>query len=514
MSDRLPTRDDLKKLSKRGMVCYALRCAMRVAHLTKPYPDVHEKTQACIDAVTCFCLATTDDDVHAAVNAAKAARAAVSDAVADATAVPNAVRFAATSAIHAAIHAVTRAVDVARVASAANAAVAAAHAAAATYAAVNAANADYKKLLELTGHQADKLGELGDPIDPGENGQLGSLWPNKKPDKPPQVREFLSNVGHCVKQIDQHHLSEPTKEKEKKETPVPVANDPNTLRYDEKHPNNHFPFLFVTANENEKAAFEKNFRIEGKNYIKGVPYFFGMFGNYKVAWFHLPSQGTANPDATLLCGEVIKEVSPVAVIMVGIAFGADEHTQKIGDVLVSKSILNYDSRKERGNTTEYKERPKEVGFLLFNAFSTNADQWEYPSTTNDRERFEVIPGAILTGSALIDDYKFRQKLLTDFAGDKPVGGEMEAYGIYAQCRLHNVGEWIIVKSICDWGHNKQNSQKEEWQKIAADSAVSFCHYIFSLRGHNDKRIFDDLLPQHLSLSHAMTALPTGGKPPH
>ena len=70
---------------------------------------------------------------------------------------------------------------------------------------------------------------------------------------------------------------------------------------------------------------------------------------------------------------------------------------------------------------------------------------------------------------------------------------MEAYGIYAQCRLSGISEWIIIKAICDWGYNKQNSEKEKWQRIAADSAVDFCHTAFSLRGGNGKGIFDDLV---------------------
>ena len=226
--------------------------------------------------------------------------------------------------------------------------------------------------------------------------------------------------------------------------------------------------------------------------MKGTPYFYGTFGNYSVAWFHMPSQGTCNPDSTLLCGKVIEEVAPIAVVMVGIAFGANENKQKIGDILVSRIILNYDSRRVRSNSTEYKEIPKEVGFQLSNAFSTNASEWQYPFKTNVRDKYKVFSGAMLTGSALIDDYDFRKKLLTDFSEYKPIGGEMEAYGIYAQCRLNRVGEWIIVKSICDWAYDKQNPQKNEWQKTAADSAVNFCYYVFSLRGGNDKGIFDDL----------------------
>ena len=69
-----------------------------------------------------------------------------------------------------------------------------------------------------------------------------------------------------------------------------------------------------------------------------------------------------------LVSQLVHDLSPVAVIMVGIAFGVNEQKQKIGDVLISDKILPYDSQKILENKTEYKEVPKEVGFQLLNAF--------------------------------------------------------------------------------------------------------------------------------------------------
>jgi predicted ABC-type ATPase/nucleoside phosphorylase len=250
---------------------------------------------------------------------------------------------------------------------------------------------------------------------------------------------------------------------------------------------NHFPFLFVTVNESEKAAFEKIFAYHNENYIKGATYSYGKFGIYPAAWFHMPAQGTSNPD---LCGDVIEEVCPAAVVMVGIAFGVDESRQKIGDVLVSKYILNYDLRK---GSTQYKEMAKEVSLQLFNAFHSGFSKWEYPARAIESEKFIVSYGSILTGSALIDDYAFRQKLVNDFSEHKPIGGEMEAYGIYSQCRSKGVCEWIIVKAVCDWAYNKLHPLKDNWQRIAADSAVNFCHKVFSMCGGNGKGILDGLV---------------------
>jgi nucleoside phosphorylase/GTPase SAR1 family protein len=288
---------------------------------------------------------------------------------------------------------------------------------------------------------------------------------------------------------------------------ISLAKTGHNYAINEKETDKHnmcYPFLFVTANENERTAFRKRFKNQGANYyVKGATYFCGEFGNYHVAWFHMPSQGTCNPDATILCGNVIEHVSPIAVVMVGIAFGADEENQKIGDVLVSKEILNYDSRKERNGTTQYKERPKESGYQLFNAFRSEfSNWWEYPPGAGKDKRFKVIDGAILTGSALVDDYKFRQKLLADFSDYDPVGGEMEGYGIYSQCRSDSISEWIIVKSICDWAYDKQNTDKDIWQKTAAASAVDYCYQVFSLREKDGKGKFDDFVSRWSKNPHA------------
>lgn len=243
-------------------------------------------------------------------------------------------------------------------------------------------------------------------------------------------------------------------------------------------------FLFITANLNEKEAFEKIFEFEKKEYIKGKSYKIGKFGMYDVAYIHIDEQGISSPITIPLVGELIREIEPIGVVMVGIAFGADEQSQKIGDVLISKNIITYDPEKIRENDNEYKENVKEAGFQLFNAFSNNEDWIHYIDGT---EISTIHRGTILTGSKLINNRSFRNKLINDFEKYSPIGGEMEAYGIYSICKLHGVAEWIIVKGICDWAYDKDN-KKEEYQKIASKAAIDFCYHIFTRKG-----IFDSLL---------------------
>lgn len=244
-------------------------------------------------------------------------------------------------------------------------------------------------------------------------------------------------------------------------------------------------FLFVTANSHEKAAFKKQFISNGEKYILGKTYYYGHFGMYKATYIHIDEQGVTNPASTPLVGELIREIKPVAVVMVGIAFGSDEEKQKIGDVLVSKRILPYDAQKFLETTTYYKETPKEVGFQLLNAFN-DCENWRY--LLDHSKQSAVFVGSVLTGSRLINNYEYRTKLLEDFKEHGPIGGEMEAYGIYSMCKLHGISEWIIIKGICDWGYKKDDPDKETHQEIAANAAADFCYHVFNRKG-----VFDGLV---------------------
>ena len=247
-------------------------------------------------------------------------------------------------------------------------------------------------------------------------------------------------------------------------------------------------FLFVTANEHEREAFEAKFINKEKSSILAKTYYKGSFGNYPAAYIHMEEQGTTSPAATLLVGELVRELNPIAVVMVGIAFGSDDVRQKIGDVLVSDKILPYDSQKILADKTIYKEIPKEVGFQLLNAFREYRD-WNYFLSNSMKSVVHI--GSVLTGSKLINNYEFRTQLLRDFADNKPIGGEMDAQGIYPISRLHGISEWIIVKGICDWGFDKDNPNKESDQEIAANAAVDYCYHIFSRSG-----VFDSLVKKN------------------
>ena len=301
-----------------------------------------------------------------------------------------------------------------------------------------------------------------------------------------EIRTGVEELKSGMSQILSHYSSAQDRE----DNPVEGKRG-KTNQHQSPHTKESPVFLFVTANEHERDAFENKFicNDDDEQSIKGKTYYLGMFGRYPAAYIHMDEQGVTSPAAAPLVSELVRELNPVAVVMVGIAFGADKDKQKIGDVLVSDKVLPYDSQRLLERETEYKETPKEVGFQLLNAFREHR-KWIYPLPSSEQSK--VYIGAMLTGSRLINNYAYRTQLLNDFAANRPIGGEMEAQGIYSMCRLHGVAEWIIVKGICDWGYEKNVPNKDELQIIAANAAVDYCLHVFSRGG-----VFDDLIRKYV-----------------
>ena len=183
----LPTVDELKTLTLRAMVAYAVRCARRVQPLYWQVREVthREKHEAAIETASTIAERFCRGEPIVAAAAADAARAA--EAAADAADTAEAAAEAAEAAAEAA-RAVRAAADDARAADAraadaaraaraafasATASTTAATAKAVGKAAVAAARADYYRLVSLN---LEGYPDLGPPIDPTENGPLGPLW--------------------------------------------------------------------------------------------------------------------------------------------------------------------------------------------------------------------------------------------------------------------------------------------------------------------------------------------------
>ena len=244
--------------------------------------------------------------------------------------------------------------------------------------------------------------------------------------------------------------------------------------------------LIITANENETNALlnDQNFSYK-ENQRSDISYdssFYniGKYGYYNVVHLELNTQGSVGSNASQLSiATAIDAFHPKAVILVGIAFGKDfsddkYKSQKIGDVLISKSVVDYECGKVKDQKLQSDGFNVESGRELFSVFKKYSQSWKY-KIKNEQVRCEF--GQILSGDKVVDDKEFKKALLQCYP--RAIGGEMEGRGAYSACRSRDIYEWIIIKSICDWADGTKAKNKNENQIIASKSAVSLLNHVFT-----------------------------------
>jgi len=157
--------------------------------------------------------------------------------------------------------------------------------------------------------------------------------------------------------------------------------------------------------------------------------------------------------------------------MVGIAFGVDTKKQSIGQVLVSKQILDYEMQRV-GTEKETKEvvfrmrgNRTEASADLLSRFRAGAITWK---------EADVIFGLILSGAKLVDNLNYRDALRA--FEPEAIGGEMEGAGLYAAAQRHNKS-WILVKGVCDFADGNKSRYKKKRQVLAAGNAASFVFHV-------------------------------------
>jgi len=246
--------------------------------------------------------------------------------------------------------------------------------------------------------------------------------------------------------------------------------------------------LLVTATDIEteqthlKMEPVNGFDCIAKVFEGDLTYYFGMLGNYSVAHVQTTSMGSmARGSSIMTVTSALKLLKTNIVVMVGIAFGVDKVKQNVGDVLISESVIPYNSKRvgKEGNVQRGIEAPSSK--ILLNRFKNIGTTWEY--IIDDGSKARLIPTRLLSGEELVDNVEYRNELIAKNPDSK--GGEMEGAGVYAAC--DGTAEWIIVKGICDFADGEKGKGKKEKQTIAINSALSVCLEIF-----NSKTAFKEL----------------------
>ncbi len=232
--------------------------------------------------------------------------------------------------------------------------------------------------------------------------------------------------------------------------------------------------LIVTATDTEtRALHEKITPLSAygkilKIYEGELTYYVGVLGNYVVAHVQSSMGAMARDSSIMTVNAAIDKISSPVVIMVGIAFGVDDQKQNIGDVLVSESVIPYNSKRVGIDKSISRGVEAPSSKTLFNRFKSINLTWEHLLPGNVKAK--LIPTRMLSGEELIDNKEHRDQLLRSYPDSR--GGEMEGAGIFAAC--DGKADWIIVKGICDFADGEKGEEKKQKQEVAIFAAISAC----------------------------------------
>jgi nucleoside phosphorylase len=291
-----------------------------------------------------------------------------------------------------------------------------------------------------------------------------------------RIQEQLSDIAHQLSLRPDHYTSVLPSIGS-----VVSTNGQNALHSDQ--PLMHADVLLVTVTEIETTAvleaFQETCKHDPKRHFVGIKTYYELGKVNGVQVFLVQSEmGVSGPGGSLqTVRDGIEALSPTFVIMVGIAFGTNPYTQRIGDVLVSKQLYDYGHQRFGTNhdgTPEVISRGDRVtcSIRLLDRCRSASIDWRRPPTQGHKRkqrRTQVLFGTILSGEKLIDNAGLRDQLLIHEPG--AIGGEMEGVGLYSAAQNLKV-EWILVKAICDWADgNKAGTKGRRMSAEMADQAI-------------------------------------------
>ena len=244
---------------------------------------------------------------------------------------------------------------------------------------------------------------------------------------------------------------------------VPVLEEVMAYESDEKP-----DILIVTVTQVEQDAVLRNFKtLAGESIQRGAYLDLGIINHARI-WMVISGMGSDGvTGSSITLQKAIDDLSPKAVIMVGIAFGVNEQKQQIGGILVSEFIVPYENQRIGKTKTELRGARPPASPELVSIFKTAAAKWR------EEEGTAVEFGPILSGNKLIDNLQFRDNLVK---ASSAIGGEMEGAGLCFVASAKKT-DWILVKGICDWADGNKSQDKANRQAMAAENAARFTLYI-------------------------------------
>jgi len=230
--------------------------------------------------------------------------------------------------------------------------------------------------------------------------------------------------------------------------------------------------LILTVNDEEHKAFLDELEsqnipsspIGGRNNV----YFQANYKNCSLMILKCMPGSGGSAGSTLAVQEAITDFKPIAVIACGVAFGCKPEKEKMGDIMVSKQVWQYDPQKVTEESIIRRGDKATASAPLIHRFSSAIALWEQKNPD-----IPVHVGLIASGEVLVNSGNFLDELKQ--SEPEIIGGEMEGSGVLSAAERENCN-WIVVKAICDWGAKKTDA----YQPQSAKNAARYVLYVLNL----------------------------------
>lgn len=224
----------------------------------------------------------------------------------------------------------------------------------------------------------------------------------------------------------------------------------------------------------EDALFE---RLGHFKYHKGGPEllgdaviipFFKIGQNHKLSYLRTGMGSGGSSGSQLTLSDSLKDGYFDFVIAAGICFGLDRSTQTLGDIIAATEICDYEHARlgegiilPRGEVIPCAPALISLVRSLRNAY--------------ELEKIKIVCGPYVSGSKLVDNREFINELKVRYP--RAVAGDMEGAGLISAAFRQNK-KFVLIKSICDWGYEKNDKAQETAALNAMRATVDLIEMIF------------------------------------
>ncbi|GGV69248.1 5'-methylthioadenosine/S-adenosylhomocysteine nucleosidase [Streptomyces longisporoflavus] len=201
-------------------------------------------------------------------------------------------------------------------------------------------------------------------------------------------------------------------------------------------------------------------------------------GTVRIVATQSQSQGQRSAMAAL--ENLRRHYEPQLWALVGVAGGIHDKHARIGNVIVSTDIVYYENRKinPRGDVRrrgEHRQAPAPVVHAVNAFFADHGTPARIHGqlSAHASEEFEVYPGVIGSGEAVIADRESEiRSYLTDYH-EKVLAVDMEAGGLSQHWQENSIhGErnpgWIVIRGVSD---NADDEKGHGYHELAARNAA-------------------------------------------